>query len=149
MIERHVVDLELSKKLKEIGVKQESEFYWIPLWGLTPPKINGWQLRAKGSGWKSDQPVSAFLASELGEMLPFPFHSVKVSEHSKITPRVPGDKRKQKQFQVLPIPNGWKRELFMVCDNDIPEDYAFQSDSEADARAKMLIYLIENNLWRP
>ena len=68
MNKKLVTSLELSRELKELGVKQESEFYWEKF----PRK---WELM-RGRD-KYDTPkerklkyASAFLSGELGEMLP-------------------------------------------------------------------------------
>ena len=59
-LEKQVCSLELAKKLKELGVRQESIFYW--------EKRDGWEL--------VDDPYddqfelySAFTVAELGELL--------------------------------------------------------------------------------
>jgi len=68
MNEAHTTSLALSQRLKALGIPQVSEFYWKKV------NRNGmvlWELR---NGIESDYPkeyfCSAFLASELGEMLP-------------------------------------------------------------------------------
>src|SRR3990167_9092334 len=70
MIEQHVVNSELSKKLKELGVKQESYFHWgnppFAKDGFNILHFDEWQDSAK-CGYET---YSAFLVSELGEMLP-------------------------------------------------------------------------------
>jgi len=65
ILENQVVSLELAKKLKELGVKQESLFYWvIPAWaGMT--KL---EYKHPEAGYKCC--LSAFTVAELGEMLP-------------------------------------------------------------------------------
>jgi hypothetical protein len=73
LLEYQVVSLELAKKLKELGVKQESLFYWVHAngdgigsWDQTIPiisyipKIENYHLTI----------ASAFTVAELGEMLP-------------------------------------------------------------------------------
>lgn len=58
---QHVTSLELSRKLDKAGVKQESEFYWDNVsFSSSNPQ---WQINKSGK-------YSAFLASELLEMLP-------------------------------------------------------------------------------
>lgn len=79
MIENHVTSFEVSKKLKEIGIIQESAFYWgayeNPIIGAfseeTVPSAY-WHLYIHcGSFAKEcDFQKSAFLASELLEMIP-------------------------------------------------------------------------------
>lgn len=120
-LEDQVVSLELSKRLKELGVKQESLFYW----------------NEKGSvefadpetfvGYTTD--VSAFTVAELGEMLPVTF--------APFAAEIRLDCRKAH--------SGWccyYRELA----NEERIFTATDAYTEADARAKMLIYLLENNL---
>jgi hypothetical protein len=65
-LEQQVVSLELAKKLKELGVKQESLFYWNRhkseiSWGLSQTNCS------KISHWET---ISAFTVAELGELLP-------------------------------------------------------------------------------
>lgn len=120
-IEKQVCSLELAKRLKELGVKQESLFYWFK----NRFKDNAFEVE------RSDHMVSygnwidsysAFTCSELGEMLPKYSLSGKwqIGFASEYVCRV-----SQKYFKgVNPL----------------------YSKTEADARAKMLIYLIENGL---
>ena len=90
-LEDQVCSLELAKKLKELGVKQESIFWWIEF-------VNGWELRfATFKVPTLNDVISAFTVAELGEGLP-------------------------------------------------DECVSYYADTEANARALMLIYLIENRL---
>jgi len=65
MIKNHVTSLELSKRLKECGVPQKSVFCWFH------GGIDGgaWVLQ-KDEDEPNGAIASAFLASEIGEMLP-------------------------------------------------------------------------------
>lgn len=120
-LESQVCSLELARRLKELGVKQDSQFAWEHnggnLWRVGMPEIS----KAIGSKWEPF--YSAFTVAELGEMLPF--HT---ASH-----RVDGDP------------------IYWICYERGPfarKDVQNQDgDTEADARAKMLIYLIENKLW--
>lgn len=62
-LEQQVTSLEISKRLKELGVKQESYFIWVE---------EGWRhipfLSDRNHGYVGS--CSAFTSSELGEMLP-------------------------------------------------------------------------------
>jgi hypothetical protein len=121
-LESQVVSLDLAKRLKELGVKQDSTFDWVLgdkpdfyLW-LMPP-FNRENLK----GWKEQ--YSAFTVAELGEMLPIWHDSCKREE------------------------NDWHVRVFEkhkdnICHNSF-------DPTEANARAKMLIYLIENKLYEP
>ena len=111
-LEQQVANLELSKKLKELGVKQESLFWWM--------KTNNGDEYVLGRvhSRPHNETVSTFTVAELGEMLPVNFHL--------------------SMFRTL---NGqWGVEL------DTNEQISYRNDTEADARAQMLIYLLENKL---
>jgi hypothetical protein len=63
-LENQVTNLELSKRLKELGVKQESLFYWKEYDGR-------WWLDYCGKPWDEfkDRWASAFTVAELGEII--------------------------------------------------------------------------------
>lgn len=117
----HVTSLELSRRLKELGVPQTSLLYWATDGALLYLPLMPNQY----------VDCSAYLASELGEMLP----DIITGEHlySYQQARNWSDKR-------LP-----KHRLVYWFAGEI-ELYRVDADTEANARAKMLIYLIENNL---
>jgi len=123
-LQQQVVNLELSKKLKGLGFKQESYFHWyqggggewylgdttemmnnaIEISHLTAPQFNSY---------------SAYTVAELGEMLSsykYNWQNYKGSDGQWVL----GD-------YILSLP-------------------PTKGITEADARAKMLIYLKENNL---
>lgn len=62
-LENHVTSLELSRKLKELGVKQESQFYWFI------DSYSNMPILGYGGQTHPDTICSAFLSSELGEMI--------------------------------------------------------------------------------
>lgn len=114
---QQVTNLELSKRLKELGVKQESEFYWEEyeegkafLWNTGHKFIN--------------EHFSAFTVAELGEMLP-----------------------KERYWTDCKMNTGrWRCAEY--SEDGLAEDgkTSFCAENEADARAKMLIYLLEHKL---
>lgn len=110
----HVTNLELSKKLAELGVKQDSEFYWV--------KHNYDWFELEYSGNKhyelTGEYYSAFLSTELGEMLPWYIYTCQNSDGEHVC-------------------------LDRVIKNVRTDAWA---KTEQDARAKCLIWLIENNL---
>lgn len=125
-IEQQVVSLEYAKKLKELGVRQDSLFSWVLKrhWeskeNMMMEVAPVYCLEQRGS-FTGIPDFSAFTVAELGEMLP---------SHHPTTKKVDGTWFTSVWFEhALPY--------------KAPE---FTEDTEADARAKMLIYLLENNL---
>ena len=126
-LEQQVCSLELSQKLKELGVKQESCFYWVKYpngWAIAPERYV--ELRPTEYG-----ETSAFTVAELGDMLPV-----------------------ELQIYTYPVQIGspsYERHKMEWCciheeGNDEGRDIKMFCHTEADARAKMLIYLLESKL---
>ena len=114
MLTNHVVSLDLAKELKELGVKQESLFWW-----RSPLPHHGWKDWSLGEGelGHGTESFSAFLASELGEMLPSEYRSRKNLQTSGYT-----------------------------CEKANETSVRADAATEADARAKMLIHLIKQGI---
>lgn len=132
-IESQVCSLELAKRLKELGIKRDSLFYY-----QNNPYNDGQDCmdfmisecftRERSNAIINSEcendnnpKYAAFTSTELGEMLP----SI--------------------GYGKLNRNNKW------VCNyshtvNPHKKDYYIEDESEANARAKMLIHLIENNL---
>lgn len=136
-LEQQVVSLELAKKLKELGVKQESYFYWCrhknPEKPQTPVVIT-YQEAYENMFYIM---ASAFTVAELGEMLPM-HHNYGAPQSGKCNG---GD---EYHADYVHWGNLWhdkvEFERYQLPSVD------FVSKTEADARAKMLIYLVENDL---
>ena len=113
-LEKQVCSLELAKKLKELGVKQESVWYWTQTFN-PKRKPHPYQFEIQGCG-RADthHKYSAFTVAELGEMLPSGYYSIREGSVWECWLR-----------------NGTQK---------------VEASTEADARAKMLIYLLENKL---
>ena len=113
--------LELSKRLKELGYPQEGLWYRIK-------KINGdWDLVCFSDGVLEDtdeytEKIVAPTVAELGEKLPDKYFTYKTMN----------------KFPVADL-------LHEDC---MPNVWCFTSDTEANARAKLWIYLKENNLLK-
>jgi len=134
-LEDQVCSLEVARKLKALGVKQESFWSWYD----TIDRDDGPRLNRSDENcpvctlpkqnW--EEKISAFTAAELGEMLP---------EQAG-----PGFFREK----MIDIPTS-RYEVFYADSFTerivLPQDQSIRAATEADARAKMLIYLIENNL---
>lgn len=128
-LEKQVISLDLARKLKELGVKQDSLFWWGYRFDVKkrPLVSDGqWKLfmqSVENPVLGSD--VSAFTVAELGEMLPatitrntdtYFLHCEKVGGWSIYYPGI----------KTLYIEGG--------------------NENEADVRAHMLIYLIDKKL---
>ena len=123
-----VVSLELAKRLKELGVKQESHFVWY---------TNGDNAHLldcpDGQRPMEAKTYSAFTVAELGEMLP---------------PRLEID---GVMYWLDLAKNGPEPKIGRIWDVGYARpgeewQIVFEADTEVDARAKMLIYLLENKL---
>lgn len=76
ILEDQLTSIELSKRLKELGVKQESRLTWkrfIPIKGSSYLKPE-WQISLYKGTDDQREIVSAFLAQELLELFPKDFH---------------------------------------------------------------------------
>lgn len=135
-LEQQVTNLDLSKKLKELGVKQESLFYWheVSHGGVRHREPNSVSVDQNfDQDYKSDtytnMTCSAFTVAELAEMLPVQMTYGKDEPFLTCTKDLAG---------------GW-----VICYADLKNGATgkvIHDKNEANARARMLIYLIENNL---
>lgn len=125
-LENQVCSLELSKRLKELGVKQDSLWYWSK-----PMDINndftGDELVIESQLWleyiemESAIVYSAFTVAELGNLLPPTSYSYLGSNLSEWV-----------ATQFPDSPTSVNKCLF--------------DNKESDARAKLLIHLIEKGI---
>lgn len=124
-LQDQVCNLELSKRLKELGVKQESLFLY---------DMNG-ILCSSNANWDMAYCISAFTVAELGELLPV---------RDYLTEGIVKDKEDLANWSTFKSDGKWHCNLTWRYSRDKVE--SIKADSEADARAKMLIYLLENKL---
>jgi hypothetical protein len=121
-LENQVCNLELAKKLKELGIKQKSYFYWQSC-------CNGWLLsESEYFCTTCEAPVktiSAFTVAELGEMLPDNIYI-----NSDIC-----------WLDITKIINKWSINYRVGC---AVARIKIEDKNEANAKAKMLTWLIEN-----
>ena len=175
-LESQVVSLELSKKLKELGVKQESLFYWIfnnEKWGLTQLKIGEggseyeW-LKSRGSSLTPKQEdkvgigvgIYWALKKETFKRLKITkeeYDNLMTSSYSAFTVAELGNILPDKVFPENQFDAYFLKDMKNTSDGEWIVSYesagirwsAVVGDTEADARAKMLIYLIEKKLLTP
>lgn len=139
-LEDIVCSLEYAMKLKELSVKQDAHFCWAaienPLAGVfKESEVKNWDIVEEKMASKSgaDWQYSAFTASELGEKLPYRIDSKNFTGcwHLKFAKFDYG-------YQIY---YGKIKEY-----KDYETLIEFKEKTEVDARAKMLIHLIENKL---
>lgn len=143
-LEDQVCSLELAKRLKDLGIKQDGFYCYFMM-----PDIDGlcyeenWkvirsqllplttaQLKCR---MNSNCCISAFTVAELGDFLP---------KYIKAETLLPEPNDKIAKFYLCYNENGYPSYDFY--ENEISPGY--KKENEANARAKMLIYLIENDL---
>jgi len=127
-LEEQVCSLELAKRLKELKINQESIFYWrrwVPIRGssyITPE----WSLSYYKGSDDDYEVISAFSVAELGELLP---DLIKI--------------RAENYFITMDCDKYiYYENIKKTCEIHFMDNG--DEFTEADARAKMLIYLIEN-----
>jgi len=120
-----VTNRELSERLRDLGVPQESLFWWVEYTDGFGSQGERWDVQGNHIGYK--QFCAAFTVAELGEMLP---HTFKTGNEVRLLECAPD------------YPGGW-----WVRDGSYSSaTHAEWADTEADARAAMLVYLLENHL---
>ena len=140
-LEDQVVSLELSKKLKELGVPQESLFWWAEYrHKINQPKFQ-WEVTDstyEGDYCEYKNKVSAYTVAELGEMLPLVVSQNGEDHYLNCFRPCQWIEAQDKSLGWM---IGYENGVFTHDEVEIQE-----APTEADARAKMLIYLLENNL---
>lgn len=124
-LEQQVVSLDLAKRLKELEVKQESLFYWCK-GRFDQPDKSKWEIN-DSIDTHAHENISAFTVAELGEMLP----KDEGHYHSDYT----------QYISYHSIYGEW-----ICCDQYANKCGIHHASTEADARAKMLIYLLEQKI---
>jgi len=130
-MEKYVCSLELSQKLEDLGVQEESEFYWGEVDGKT-------QVIYK---YEDDieicrNKVSAFTVGELGDMFPADVKGYSVLSYKGTSGYYFATVTTFRAEKTHPIQLAGKNSYLIE----------FREKSEADVRAKMLIHLIENKI---
>ncbi len=118
-LEDQVVGLELAKRLKELEVTGNSLFHWVQ-WSGKDWTVCSREILSFSENKEVLNRVMALGVAELGKILP-------------------------------PNTASWKGDDsdLWYCMQDEKEDAIFRGKTEADARAKMLIHLIEKGIVTP
>jgi hypothetical protein len=138
-LEDQVVSLKLAKKLKEVGYPQEGLWWWIWFEPMSTDvkyfpechtsEEDDWELKpAPKEKWRGE-PVVAPTVAELGEVLPLAIKNEDVVYYLE------GHK----------IACGWRIDYAWKDKNRL---HYVAVDTEANARAKMWLYLKENKLLK-
>ncbi len=129
-IYNYVTNLDLSKRLKELGVSQESYFWWCNY------PIVGFKVVDGDHCIIQYEHYSAFLASELGETLPERFDAYRVNYIKFQKVRCEAT---QKYLYLCSYveDGGYNADIFI---------YDCSDENESNARAKMILFLIENDI---
>lgn len=122
-----VCSLKLSKKLAKLGVKQDNLFKWVKYSMNKKPMLIfiptvKYQLECLSG--ELEYSIPAYTVAELGEMLPN-----KVKIHNTESCLVLDRDKKTWGVAYAPFPDTFQ-----------------EAKTEADARAKLLIYLLENKI---
>lgn len=112
-----VCTLQQAKRLKELGVKQKSIFYWEGNLDSTAYFIRYIDYENKKI-WEDT--FSAFTVTELGIMMP---------------------------PHILSIKTDFNKYLCYSTSNTVVTDKMCEGSTEAEVRAAMLIHLLESNLF--
>lgn len=130
-LENQVVSLYLSKRLKKLGVKSKSYFRWET---YQDPRTNRYKKHiVQDGGHTFGEIYPAYTVAELGDMIPMYINGRYVHIPEKGARNIYDSKPPEKKDIV------WSFQ-------PVGQDYIQQSDTEADARAETLIYLLDKGI---
>lgn len=129
-LEQQVVSLELAKRLKELGVRQEAAFCWV-----LRPRTDEYVIRLR----------EAWLELETERRVKYDFYAAfTVAELGTLLPGTIGIKSEVYRLSVEWMQGLWRVSYQSTGEGEfLCEQFAAK---EAESRGDMLAYLIENNL---
>ena len=162
-IETQLSNLDLSRRMKELGFSQDSLYGYFHLpkkknfkphdygeyWHTRP---ESWKIFDKSGKNKKNYPyeiIAAYSVAELGEMLPAYIKITKEKNLVHSYSKWMSEEDQYFHFEFRKRINGkWTISMRRKCgDNAGKSEYTISNiDSEANARAMMLIYLKEHNI---
>ena len=134
---KQVVSLSNSKQLKDLGVKQESEFFWqrMRMIGTFINKMEFEREKLNAFEVVSKREVKAN-AEEL-------YSAFSVAENDNALPEEITFKREIAYFRMNKFKGSF---VYYYCDKKGDELFIFTSTNQADAGAMLRIWLIRNKL---
>lgn len=170
-LQNQVVSLDLAKRLKELGVKQESYFRWEERYSVTESFVGQVSQGKKGNFYDEYhlmQTPSGFTTadikwnqSDLNRIDQTSYPAYTVAELGEMLPEFSaGVNPSTTEFPAEGYSDGIRTNHFKINDDwcseidtetyiegfDFYQMPPFGAKTEADCRAKMLIYLLENDL---
>jgi hypothetical protein len=130
-IAKQVCSLTLAQKLKAGDVPQDSLWYWVPSRSSQHPLLVPAEELSEYPLFQAAA-VSAFTAGELGELLPS-----EIEQQGEFL-----------RLLCLKTPRAFSV-AYVLTPADRPSAIESKAPTEAEARAQMLLYLIENKLFTP
>jgi hypothetical protein len=130
-IAKQVCSPALAQQLKALGVPQQSLWYWVASSGRAYPLLAADEDLFDAPLFQAAA-VSAFTVGELGELLPST-----VEQDGEVL-----------RFRGLKFPRGFAV-AYVPTEVDRYSGVETKAATEADARAQLLIYLLENSLYTP
>ena len=126
---KQVCSLELSKQLKEAGYEQEGLWWW---WNIVDNKV--WKDKPKP--FLSSNPKSCFSTKE--------WENKHIQENYKFVAPTVAELGKKLGYENIPVINRYSYDKW-ICSK--PEFHWTEfADTEANARASMILYLIKEKL---
>lgn len=142
-LEETVTSLELSKKLKELGVKQDSFYYWHS--ANQQPFILLSATNDLGKFWENNQFYSAFTVSELAYMIPKARVGYGEGQNGEVYNDLSDSDSECFELVILfcHVDKVWKI-YYESFDSGIRLDKTISDENIVNALAKILIYLIDH-----
>jgi hypothetical protein len=130
-IAKQVCSPALAQHLKVLGVPQDSLWYWVASSGGTYPLLAAEEELSAAPLFQAAA-VSAFTVGELGELLPST-----IEQDGEVL-----------LFRGLKSPRGFSV-AYVLTLADRSSGVERKAATEAEARAQLLIYLLEQGLYTP
>jgi hypothetical protein len=130
-ITKQVCSLTVAQKLKAVEIPQDSLWYWVPSSNSQRPLLVPAEEIGEYPLFQAAA-VSAFTAGELGELLPS-----EIEQHGECL-----------RLLCLKTPRAFSV-AYVLTPAGRQSEIESKAPTEAEARAQMLLFLVENKLFTP